>query len=152
VAVSSSEERKQLAAGRVERVACLLTYPYRLKGCIVHGDKIGRTIGFPTANIQIDEPFKMLPCEGVYAVEAALEEKKYRGMMYIGRRPTLGASDSEVALEVNLFDFTGDIYTKEITVSFIRYIRRDIRFRSMEELKEQLERDREIVNSVLSFT
>ncbi|MDR1259422.1 MAG: riboflavin biosynthesis protein RibF [Tannerellaceae bacterium] len=152
VAVSSSEVRKQLAAGHVERAARLLTYPYRLKGRVVHGDGIGRTIGFPTANIQIDEPFRMLPCEGVYAVEAVLPEGKYKGMMYIGRRPTLGAGDPEVALEVNMLDFTGDIYTKEITVSFIRYMRGDMRFNSMKELKEQLERDRETAYSVLSVT
>jgi riboflavin kinase/FMN adenylyltransferase len=148
VAVSSSEVRKQLAAGRVERAAGLLGYPYSLKGHVVHGDKIGRTLGFPTANIMVDEQFKMLPCEGVYAVEAALREKKYKGMLYIGRRPTLDIAAQTTGMEVHLLDFAGDIYMDEITVSFIRHIRGDIRFGSLEELGEQLKRDRESVNAV----
>jgi riboflavin kinase/FMN adenylyltransferase len=144
VAVSSSEVRKQLAAGRVERATQLLTYPYQLKGHVVQGSRIGRTLGFPTANIQIDEPFKMLPLEGVYAVEVSLQEKKYKGMLYIGRRPTLSVGN-QVTPEVHIFDFDGDLYADEISVSFIRYIRGDIRFHSLEELKEQLKRDKYVV-------
>jgi riboflavin kinase/FMN adenylyltransferase len=148
VAVSSSEVRKQLAAGHVDKAARLLTYPYQLKGHIVQGNKIGRTLGFPTANIRIDEPFKMLPGEGVYAVWASLQGKRYKGMLYIGRRPTLD-TDNAVTLEVHILDFENDIYGKEITVSFVRYIRGDIRFRSLEELGEQLKQDRYIVTCSL---
>jgi riboflavin kinase/FMN adenylyltransferase len=144
VAASSSEARKQLAAGRVDKAAILLTYPYQLKGHIVQGNKIGRTLGFPTANIRIDEPFKMLPGEGVYAVWVSLERKRYKGMLYIGRRPTL-YMDKAVTLEVHILDFEDDIYGKEITVSFVRYVRGDIRFRSLEELGEQLKQDKYVV-------
>jgi riboflavin kinase/FMN adenylyltransferase len=140
VAVSSSEVRKQLALGRVEAAAQLLTYPYQLKGHIVQGDRIGRTLGFPTANIQIDEPFKVVPHTGVYAVQVAWKGNPYKGMLYIGRRPTLPHSD-HLSMEVHILDFQGDIYTNELSVSFIHYIRGDIRFHSMEALKEQLKRD-----------
>ena len=140
-AVSSSGIRKLLALGRVEVAAELLSYPYQLKGPIVQGNRIGRTLGFPTANILPDEPSKLLPCEGVYAVRAALEEETYKGMLYIGRRPTL--DNGALRPEVHILDFQGDIYAREITVSFMRYLRAGRRFRSPEELKEQLEQDRE---------
>ncbi|MDR1936977.1 MAG: riboflavin biosynthesis protein RibF [Tannerellaceae bacterium] len=146
VTVSSSEVRKQLALGRVETAAQLLSYPYQLKGHIVQGDKIGRTLGFPTANIRIDEPFKVIPRTGVYAVWVTWKGKPYKGMLYIGRRPTLPHSD-HLSMEVHILDFQGDIYTNEISVSFMHYIREDIRFRSLEELKEQLKRDEALVRT-----
>ncbi|MDR1918146.1 MAG: riboflavin biosynthesis protein RibF [Tannerellaceae bacterium] len=146
--VSSSEVRKQLAQGRVETAAQLLSYPYQLKGHIVQGDRIGRTLGFPTANIQIDEPFKVIPHTGVYAVRVSWKGNPYKGMLYIGRRPTLPHSE-RLSMEVHILDFQGDIYTNELSVSFISYIRADIRFRSMEELKEQLKRDEKTVRTQL---
>ncbi|MDR1880434.1 MAG: riboflavin biosynthesis protein RibF [Tannerellaceae bacterium] len=149
IAVSSSEIRRQLADGRVETAAQLLTYPYRLKGHIVGGQRIGRIIGFPTANIQVDDPAKVIPGTGVYAVRVEWKGKRYNGMLYIGSRPTV-EDDGHITLEVNIFDFDNDIYTNEVTVSFIYYIRGDIRFDSLEALKEQLERDRETVNNLLS--
>ncbi|MDR1644856.1 MAG: riboflavin biosynthesis protein RibF [Tannerellaceae bacterium] len=145
VAVSSSEVRKQLTAGYVEQAARLLAYPYQLKGQIVHGNHIGRTLGFPTANIRIDEPKKILPPEGVYAVEVTLDDKTYKGMLYNGRRPTLDGDGGQMRIEVHIFDFAGDIYARPISVAFLRYIRADIRFRSLEELKEQLERDKDAI-------
>lgn len=140
VAVSSSEIRKQLALGKVEMAARLLTHPYQLKGHIVHGKKVGRTLGFPTANIRVDEAFKALPREGVYAVWVALKGEKHKGMLYIGRRPTL--DNGALTMEVHILDFQEDIYASEIKVSFMHYVRDDIRFRSLEELKEQLKRDK----------
>jgi riboflavin kinase/FMN adenylyltransferase len=146
-AVSSSEIRKQLALGKVDLASMLLTYPYQMKGHIVQGNRIGRTLGFPTANIRIDEPFKVLPCEGVYAVWVALQGKRYKGMLYIGRRPTL--DNGEVRLEVHILDFGGDIYDSEISVAFIRYVRSGVRFHSPAELKEQLKQDRMLVAGLL---
>jgi riboflavin kinase/FMN adenylyltransferase len=146
VTVSSSEIRKQLALGQVETAARLLTCPYQLKGHIIHGNKVGRTIGFPTANIHIDDPLKVIPCTGVYAVQVTWKEQEYKGMLYIGRRPTLG-SDGKLSLEVHIPDFQNDIYTDAITVSFIHRIRGEIRFRSLEELKEQLKKDAAILRS-----
>ncbi len=148
IAVSSSEIRKLLINCQIEEAAKLLTYPYILKGNIVSGYKVGRTLGFPTANIQVDEPFKVYPGIGVYAVWVDLQEKRYKGMLYIGSRPTVNNGDN-MTLEVNILDFSGDIYNNEITVSFIYYIRGDIKFNSLDELKAQLEEDREEVNKRL---
>lgn len=148
-AVSSSEIRKLLKECRVEEADKLLTYPYRLRGTIVNGYKVGRKLGFPTANIQVDEPFKIVPGIGVYAVRVYLKGERYKGMLYVGDRPTLD-NGSNITLEVNILDFSGDIYNNEITVAFIYYVREDIKFGSLDELKKQLARDRETVNKLLS--
>lgn len=146
--VSSSKIRKLLAACRVEEAARLLTYPYRLKGHIVGGHQVGRTLGFPTANIRVDDPGKVIPGIGVYAVRAEVKGKRYAGMLYIGDRPTLG-NGTEISMEVNLFDFSGDIYDDEIIVSFHHFVRGDVKFDSLEALKEQLGRDRETVKQLM---
>lgn len=148
-AVSSSEIRKMLADCRVEEAARLLSYPYQLKGTIVNGYKVGRKLGFPTANIQVDEPFKIIPGIGVYAVWVYLKGERYKGMLYIGDRPTLD-NGNNITLEVNILDFSGDIYNNEITVAFIYYVRGDVKFGSLDELKEQLTRDRETVDKLLT--
>lgn len=139
--VSSSEIRKQLAACHVEEAAHLLTYPYRLKGTIIGGHKVGRKLGFPTANILVDEPCKVIPGTGVYAVWVYIASKRYKGMLYIGNRPTLHNGE-DITPEVNIFDFDGDIYNKGITATFMYYIRGDIRFDTLEELREQLVKDK----------
>ncbi|MDR2809252.1 MAG: riboflavin biosynthesis protein RibF [Tannerellaceae bacterium] len=146
VEVSSSEIRRQLTLGHVETATQLLTYPYQLKGHIVQGNKIGRTLGFPTANIQTDDSFKLIPRTGVYAVQVTWNKQTFKGMLYIGRRPTL-SNDGDLAIEVHVLDFQGDMYANEISVSFIYYIREDIRFHSLEELKEQLKKDAAILRS-----
>lgn len=150
--VSSSEIRRLLLEGRVEKAAELLTYPYQLQGTIVSGYKIGRTIGFPTANISVDEPFKVLPKVGVYAVWVYIGNRSYKGMLYIGKRPTVNNGDNQT-VEVHILDFSGDIYEDKITVAFIYHIREDVKFDSLEALKEQLERDRkEVDNRLISQT
>lgn len=148
IAVSSSEIRRLLAGGRVKEAADLLTYPYQLKGKIVSGYKVGRTLGFPTANIQVEEPFKVIPGIGVYAVWVYLDGKRYKGMLYIGARPTLNNGD-HVTLEVNILHFSGDIYQEEITVAFMQPIREDTKFASLDELRAQLARDRQTVDRLL---
>ena len=100
-AVSSSEIRKLLQAGNVAEAAYLLTYPYQLLGHIVSGYKVGRTLGFPTANIRVDEPFKVIPGIGVYAVWVEVEGERYKGMLYIGDRPTLN-NGKDISMEVNI--------------------------------------------------
>lgn len=147
-AVSSSEIRKLISHCEVEKAAHLLTYPYQLKGSIVSGYKVGRTLGFPTANIRVDEPFKVVPGFGVYAVWVDVIGQRYKGMLYIGDRPTLN-NGSDISLEVNILDFSGDIYNDQIVVSFIYFVRGDIKFETLEELKVQLERDRQAVNEML---
>lgn len=147
-AVSSSEIRKMLSLCQVEEAAHLLTYPYQLKGTIVSGYKVGRKLGFPTANIQVDEPFKIVPGFGVYAVWVYLADKRHKGMLYIGDRPTLN-NGSNITLEVNILDFSGDIYYNEITVAFIYYVRGDIKFDTLDELIAQLKEDRDTVDKWL---
>lgn len=149
-AVSSSEIRKLLSHCQVEEAARLLTYPYQLRGTIVNGYKVGRKLGFPTANIQVDAPFKIIPGIGVYAVWVYLKGERYKGMLYIGDRPTL-ENGSHITLEVNILDFSGDIYNQEITVAFIYYVRGDVKFDSLEELKAQLGKDREKVDGLLHY-
>lgn len=148
-AVSSSEIRKLLQAGCVAEAANLLTYPYPLQGHIVRGYKVGRTLGFPTANIQVDEPLKIIPGIGVYAVWVEVEGERYEGMLYIGDRPTLN-NGKDISLEVNILDFSGDIYNDRIHVSFVQHVREDVRFDSLEALKAQLEKDRCAVHHLLS--
>ncbi|MDL2221556.1 riboflavin biosynthesis protein RibF [Parabacteroides sp. OttesenSCG-928-N08] len=148
--VSSSEIRRQLLQGKVEKAAAMLSYPYQIKGSIVDGYKVGRKLGFPTANIRLDEPFKVIPAFGVYAVKVAFDNRHYKGMLYVGNRPTFHDNDERV-LEVNILDFNEDIYNKEITVSFLHYVREDITFDSPEALATQLIKDRATVNELLQY-
>ena len=115
----------------------MLTVPYRLRGHVIGGQQIGRTMGFPTANLSVDEPLKVLPGDGVYAVRVRLHGMAYRGMLSIGNRPT--------AVEVHLLGFSGDVYGEALEVEFIRHLRNNRRFDSLDALREQLERDRETV-------
>ncbi len=142
-AVSSSRIRALLTECRVEEAARMLTVPYRLRGHVVGGQQIGRTMGFPTANLSVNEPLKVLPGDGVYAVRAWLRGMAYRGMLSIGNRPTIG--DRPTAVEVHLLGFSGDVYGETIEVEFIRHLRNNRRFDSLDALREQLERDRETV-------
>lgn len=148
IRVSSSEIRRLLQEGKVEMANALLTYPYQLRGRIVSGYKVGRTIGFPTANIEVDSPYKLLPKVGVYAVWVELLGRRYKGMLYIGKRPTLQNGDN-LTIEVNILGFSGNAYNDEITVSFVYAVREDKTFESVEALREQLERDRQTVDKLL---
>ena len=142
-AVSSSRIRSLLTECRVEEAARMLTVPYRLRGHVVSGQRIGRTMGFPTANLSVDEPQKVRPGDGVYAVRARLRGATYRGMLSIGNRPTIG--DQPTAVEVHLLGFTGDVYGETLEVEFVRHLRSNRRFDSLDALREQLLRDREAV-------
>lgn len=146
--VSSSRIRRLLGNGDVEKAARLLTYNYTISGKIVEGFKVGRTIGFPTANIQIWEDFKVIPAFGVYAVYVYIEGEKYGGMLYIGKRPTLHNSEN-ISLEVNIFDFDEDLYNKSLTVEFLRFVRVDQKFSGLEELKQQIYEDKMNVQKIL---
>lgn len=146
--VSSSEVRRLLAEGEVKQASVLLSYPYSLKGKIVKGHQVGRTIGFPTANLSVEDSRKILPGNGVYAVWAVLSGKRYKGMLSIGNRPTLDDGNSQ-SIEVYLLDFSGDLYGKEIEVSFVSKIRDNRKFPSLLALKSQLEQDRQTVSECL---
>ncbi|MDD2437063.1 MAG: bifunctional riboflavin kinase/FAD synthetase [Massilibacteroides sp.] len=149
VTVSSSGIRDRLLNGHVEEAAKLLSYPYSLTGSIVDGYKVGRKLGFPTANIAVESPDKIVPAIGVYAVWVDVEGVRHKGMLYIGDRPTL-ENGTDITLEVNILNFDRNIYNSRITVTFIAYVRGDIKFNSLEELKEQLAVDRDTVDRILN--
>ena len=139
--ISSTIIRKALEEGKVEEAAEMLGYGYSLKGVVVAGNRLGRTIGFPTANMKLYEPLKLVPGRGVYAVEAEVLGKKYRGMTNIGLRPTVGGSFTTI--ETHILDFDEDIYGLPLRITFLRRLRDEVHFPSLEALKDQLEKDRE---------
>lgn len=149
VAVSSSAVRRLIEGGEVAAASRLLGYYYHLKGHVVDGHKIGRRLGFPTANIAVDEKFKVVPKVGSYAVWIEVDGKRYKGMLYIGSRPTVD-SDKERSIEVNIFDFSENIYHQPIVVEFVDFIREDRKFDSLDELREQMQKDKHTVNQRLS--
>ncbi|GAB6120782.1 riboflavin biosynthesis protein RibF [Dysgonomonas termitidis] len=146
--VSSSRIRKLLAEGYIRKAAKLLSYNYTISGKIVEGFKVGRTIGFPTANIQVWETYKVIPAFGVYAVYVHVDGQKYDGMLYIGKRPTLHNGDN-ISIEVNLFNFDGDLYNKELTAEFIDFVRPDEKFIDIDTLKKQIGNDKDTVMGVI---
>lgn len=147
VGVSSTKIRKALFRGDVEAATEYLGYQYQVSGTVVEGNAIGRTIGFPTANIQLDETKKLIPADGVYAVWVTIEGKRYKGMMNIGNKPTLKGQAR--TLEVHLLGFEQDIYRKGISIQFVKRIRDEIAFHEVSELKGQLEKDKLLVKSIL---
>lgn len=142
--ISSTVIRKALAEGRVIDASDMLGYRYGLHGVVVSGNRLGRTIGFPTANMQLYEPLKLIPAVGVYAVEVETLGGKYLGMSNIGVRPTVGTGNA-LTVETNIFDFDEDIYGLDITIRFIRRIREEKRFPSLTELKAQLLEDKRLI-------
>jgi riboflavin kinase/FMN adenylyltransferase len=146
--VSSTKIRSLLHEGDIEKANFLLSYNYTLSGKIVEGYQVGRTIGFPTANIRSWERYKVIPRLGVYAVLVHIRDIIYEGMLYIGKRPTLH-DDPEVSVEVNIFNFNGDLYEQSLKVEFIDFIRGDSKFSSIESLVKQIHIDKEMVLSCL---
>lgn len=146
--VSSSRIRLLLGEGNVTEAARLLSYNYTISGKIVEGFKVGRTIGFPTANIEVWERYKVIPAFGVYAVYVYIEERKYQGMLYIGNRPTLH-NGQHTSVEVNLFDFDGDLYNKNITAEFLEFVRPDEKFENIDILRQHIQRDKERVKVII---
>jgi riboflavin kinase/FMN adenylyltransferase len=142
--ISSSVIRRALLEGDVETANRLLMYEYSFEGKVVNGFKVGHKIGFPTANLIPLSEEKLIPGVGVYAVRARCNEKRFKAMMDIGYRPTFG-DDNKLTIEVHIIDFDEDIYQKNIRIDFIRRLRDEIKFDTVEELIEQLYRDREEV-------
>lgn len=159
VAVSSTKIRKALLDGDVALAAEYLGYFFSINGPVIKGDKIGRTIGFPTANIFVEETYKLIPSDGIYAVtvemDGELEEQKsegsdanqrpkakhlYKGMAYIGQRPTINGMTRNI--EVNIFDFNREIYGQTITMKFLKFLRHDVKFTGLEALTAQLHQDK----------
>ena len=138
--VSSSQVRRALAVGDVETSALLLGYRYTLRGHVVHGAALGRKLGFPTANIEPDEPMQLLPLNGVYEVTATLEGKQYKGVLNVGTKPTVTV-EGHRTVELFIIDFEDNIYGCNIEVSFVRRLREERRFASLDELKAQIAKD-----------
>ena len=141
-AVSSTKIRQRLEEGDVKGAASMLGYGYSLHGVVVAGNRLGRTIGFPTANMQLYEPLKLVPCNGVYAVDVETLGRHFRGMCNIGCRPTVGTGNART-IETHIFDFDEDIYGLDMKITFLERIREERRFDSLDELKKQLEIDKE---------
>ena len=140
--ISSTTIRELIFDGSLSKANRLLGYPYRLKGKVVEGKKIGRMLGYPTANIEPDYPYKLIPADGVYAVKVLLDSVIYKAMLYVGPRPTLEFNSGKRTIEVNIFDFDNDIYKKNITVRFEHRLRGDKKFNSREELLDQINKDK----------
>ncbi|THH41332.1 bifunctional riboflavin kinase/FAD synthetase [Neolewinella litorea] len=137
ITVSSTKIRRALQAGQVQKAANLMGRAYELTGTVVRGQQIGRTLDYPTANLQPDHPLKLVPAPGIYAVRAAFEGCIYDGMLYIGDRPVIGDGRG-TTIELHLFDYSGDLYGETLTVSFIRYLRGEMALGGMDALRDQL--------------
>jgi riboflavin kinase/FMN adenylyltransferase len=148
IAISSTAIRNFIVSKKIKEANKLLNHPYSLIGIVNKGKKLGRTIGYPTANIKPLLPEKLIPCDGVYAVTIECSKGKFNGMLNIGFKPTVDGK--ERTIEVNIFDFNFDIYEEQIKVSFHTYIRDEKKFESLEALKNQLLQDKEIVSSYLT--
>ncbi|WP_270090836.1 bifunctional riboflavin kinase/FAD synthetase [Sphingobacterium sp. SYP-B4668] len=159
VAVSSTRIRESLIKGNIDTANQYLGYPFELTGTVIRGDQIGRTIGFPTANLHVHEKHKLIPAYGIYAVEVEIYDKvkevltgayeeevpicRAKGMGYIGTRPTVDGMTRNI--EVSLFDFNEDIYGKTLKVKFLHFVRHDERFESIDIMKDKIEEDKQYI-------
>ena len=151
IAISSTKIRNALSTGNVKSANRLLGYTYSVTAEVIVGNKIGRTLGFPTANLELPREYMLINNRGVYACLVDYEGKTYKAMANIGHRPTIGdRSEDNPLIEVNLFDFDGDLYGKHIRVHFIDRIRDEEKFNGLDELKAHLEQDREKAKQILA--
>ena len=148
ITVSSTETRRAVSRGEVARAHELMGHCFPLSGPVVEGQRIGTEIGFPTANVQITDPDKLIPPDGIYAVRAVVRSRRYDGMLYIGGRPSIPGAKGRT-IEVNLFDFSETIYGESIQLELLHFVRGDAKFDSLTELTEQLHRDRISVEALL---
>ena len=140
IAVSSTKIRHSLQCGDVEHANLLLGYQYSYVGKVVSGNKIGREIGYRTANLDVKKEFRLIEKPGVYATYVDFEDKVYKSMTYIGKKPTINAGNDE-NIEVHIFDFDGDIYEKDVKIRFVKRIRDERKFDSLDDLKQQITLD-----------
>jgi riboflavin kinase / FMN adenylyltransferase len=146
--VSSTKIRKGLAAGHVAEAAHMLGRQYSIAGTVVEGAKLGRTIGYPTANIKPLDADQLVPANGVYAVRIKRQEQEYKGMLNIGVKPTV-TTENKPTIEVNIFDMDEDLYGEQLEVFFVERLRAEEKFPSLDILKEQLARDRQQALAIL---
>ena len=148
IAVSSTKIRHSLQQGDVERANALLGYQFSYIGKVVSGNKIGRELGYRTANIDLEKEFRLIETSGVYATYVDYEGKEYKSMTYIGKKPTINNDEVE-NIEVHLFDFDGDLYDKEIKVRFVKRVRGEQKFESLDALKKQIQIDEKNIREIL---
>ena len=138
--ISSTKIRRALESGEVDVANTYLGYNYGFSGTVVHGEKQGRKLGYPTANMEPEEKTKLIPCDGIYLVKVFAEGQEYFGLMNIGKKPTMG--EFERSQEVFIMDFSGDLYDKTIRVEFLRYLRGEKKFNSLDELIAAMNQDK----------
>lgn len=146
--ISSTKIRNSVLIGEIKAANQFLGYHYFINGTVVEGEKIGRQIGFPTANLKVNDWYKLIPGNGVYAVKVVFEGVTYNGMLNIGTRPTISGND--VTIEVHLFNFNQDIYTKNLRIEFVEKIREEEKFNQLTDLQSQLIHDKEKALFLLS--
>jgi riboflavin kinase/FMN adenylyltransferase len=147
VAISSTRIRTALLEGDIAEANNCLGYPFFITGQVVRGDQLGRQIGYPTANIAISEKYKLIPSDGIYAVKVIVGTDTFKGMAYIGTRPTVNGTTRNI--EVNIFDFSKEVYNQSIRMAFYHYVRGDAKFAGLDELKAQLAQDKIAVLELL---
>lgn len=140
VAISSTRIREALLQSDVDTANELLGYNFFFSGVVVHGDKLGRQLGYPTVNLQVQDEEKIMPGNGIYAVYTQVQNEKKKGMMSIGLRPTVGGSKKVV--EVNIFNFDKEVYGETVSVSIRKYLRNEIKFDNLDELVAQMDKDK----------
>lgn len=150
VTCSSTAVRRMIAEGRMTSASAILGYYYFVDGTVVHGRMIGRTIGFPTANVYIGDDSKILPRPGAYVATVVLDGKTLPAILNIGSNPTVNDDSDRVFLEAHILDFEGDIYGRRIRVNVLRHIRNEVKFGSLDELKAQLQEDVEFARGVIA--
>ena len=148
IAVSSTKIRLSLQRGDVEHANMLLGYQYAYVSKVIQGNRIGREIGYRTANLEVRREYMLIEKSGVYATYVDFEDKEYKSMTYIGNKPTVG-DDNDMNIEVHIFDFDGDIYDKDIKVRFVKRIRDDKKFESLDNLRNQLKLDEKQIRELL---
>ncbi|MDB4448284.1 bifunctional riboflavin kinase/FAD synthetase [Roseivirga sp.] len=148
IGISSTKIRTALQSGDITTSNTYLGRNYCVSGRVIHGNQLGRSIGYPTANIEVKENYKLIPADGVYAVKVCNKYTKFDGMLNIGQKPTIGGENKTI--EVNIFDFNQDIYNTEITIEFVDHVRNEIKFDSLDSLKLQLAEDEKAVRNRLS--
>ncbi|SNT26509.1 riboflavin kinase / FMN adenylyltransferase [Ekhidna lutea] len=147
IGISSTKIRDTLASGEIHLANSLLGRRFSIRGKVIDGNKRGRSIGYPTANIEVPEKYKLLPADGAYAIEASVDGEQYKGMLNIGFKPTVDGTKRTI--EAHLFNFDEDIYQKDLIVEFVRCLRKEMKFSSIDELKNQLHKDKEAALNIL---
>ncbi len=150
VEISSTKIRKALLKGDIDTANKFLGYPYSLSGTVVKGKGLGKPLGYPTANIEVKDKYKLVPADGIYAAITEVEGKLHKGMMSIGMNPTVNGTKRSI--EIHIFNFGNDIYGQLIRINFVKRLRKEEKFDNLEKLKKQMDKDKELSEKILART